>query len=597
MDIFGTTVTVIHEIYTITVFIKGVVDDVRSYGPETVQIRQKLAHEFVYVDLFQSNFFDDAANAEAYKKQSKMLQADVKSILDNLKRVLAEYAIEAAKHGILADDGDPVVGQAVTQPPPSKKIRVKDRVRKFVDGAREDAKELNKKTLWSLFDKEKILQMLTEYSEWTNRLRQCSALMTERILLKGLTSFAEFADTQNARDLGLQDVAKRRSLVNVIPPATFTPLSGFIMPRSERIVASNVVIVKFHADDMPEPREVVLEHCTYSIALLQAIQSKKDATAIAELKIPYRKLAWTLNQSPFAEETDSDDILTATNPSLLTLRCIGYIDQPEKEQVSFLYELPNLGIMQEQLSVKTLHGLIRGSKPPESGSDTFFLDIWEDCWSRIDQKPSSGGKRKQSLRNRFFLAYALAMTVLNIHSSGWVHKDLWSHGIIIIPSSRPSKQSGSTYLIPYVAGWGVARPTAAKETDLRPDYSIEANLYRHPNRQQQPSKKYTLIHDLYSLGVLLMEIGVWDTVDNMFQSQIKWAKKQNSPPKVDLVRLEWRRFVKTEVERQMGEVYARAVGCCLLSDFGVDKDDDAETNLAVSFKNLVVDAIKPGITL
>lgn len=596
MDIFGTTVTVIQEIYTITVFIKGVVDDVRSYGSDTELIRQKLAHEFVYVESFQSNFFEDDAHAEAYKNQSKMLQADVKSTLENLKKVLAEYGIEAAKHGILTEDGDQVDGQATEQPAKGKKDKVHGRLRKFIDGALLDAKELSKKTIWSLFDRDKILQMLAEYNKWTNRLRQCSALMTEKMLLKGLKSFAEFADTKSAKDLGLQDVAKRRSLIDTVPPDAFTSLDGSIVARSERAIASNVVIAEFQANDTPEPARVMLEHCAYNNALLQAIASEKDA-AVKELKLPYRQLAWLLNQSPFPEETDSDAILAATNPTLLTLRCIGYIDDPAAEQVHFLYEPPKMSALEEQLSIKTLHGLIMGSTLPDLGSDTFFLHMWEDCWSGIAPKLSAGRMRKQSLRNRFFLAYALAMTVLNIHSSGWVHKNLWSHGIIIVPSTKPSQQSESTYLVPYLAGWDVARPTAAKETDLKADYGAESNLYRHPNRQQRPAARYTLIHDLYSLGVLLMEIGVWNTVDNIFQSQIKWAKKQNKAPDVNLVRLAWRRTVRTDVERQMGDVYAKAVGCCLLSDFGVAKDDDSETNLAVRFKNLVIDAIKPGIAL
>ncbi|KAH8767143.1 hypothetical protein F5882DRAFT_413349 [Hyaloscypha sp. PMI_1271] len=39
---------------------------------------------------------------------------------------------------------------------------------------------------------------------------------------------------------------------------------------------------------------------------------------------------------------------------------------------------------------------------------------------------------KPSLGNRFFIAHALAMTVLNIHSSRWVHKNICSEDICFL---------------------------------------------------------------------------------------------------------------------------------------------------------------------
>ncbi|KAJ5726781.1 hypothetical protein N7493_005808 [Penicillium malachiteum] len=38
------------------------------------------------------------------------------------------------------------------------------------------------------------------------------------------------------------------------------------------------------------------------------------------------------------------------------------------------------------------------------------------------------------------------------------------------------------------------------------------NVYRHPDRQgNNPSSKYTMRHDIYSLGVCLLEIGLWES--------------------------------------------------------------------------------------
>ena len=38
------------------------------------------------------------------------------------------------------------------------------------------------------------------------------------------------------------------------------------------------------------------------------------------------------------------------------------------------------------------------------------------------------------------------------------------------------------------------------------------NLYRHPERQGAwPEKEYTTLHDVYSLGVVLLELGIWQS--------------------------------------------------------------------------------------
>ena len=44
------------------------------------------------------------------------------------------------------------------------------------------------------------------------------------------------------------------------------------------------------------------------------------------------------------------------------------------------------------------------------------------------------------------------------------------------------------------------------------DSTWEKNLYRHPQRQGLlPDKIYTMQHDIYSLGVCLLEIGLWES--------------------------------------------------------------------------------------
>jgi len=41
-----------------------------------------------------------------------------------------------------------------------------------------------------------------------------------------------------------------------------------------------------------------------------------------------------------------------------------------------------------------------------------------------------------------------------------------------------------------------------------PDNDWERNLYRHPNHQNRPNRRYRIHYDMYSLEVCLLEIGL-----------------------------------------------------------------------------------------
>ena len=95
----------------------------------------------------------------------------------------------------------------------------------------------------------------------------------------------------------------------------------------------------------------------------------------------------------------------------------------------------------------------------------------------------------------------------------------------------------------------------------------------------------------------MMEIGLWNPVSNLFERQIQQATRSGKGPRIDLLQIAWADGLKEEVQSEMGDVYAEAVGRCLMCTFGVETDDANETNLAVAFTNLVVEAIRPGLTL
>jgi hypothetical protein len=101
MDIFQTTITAIHEIYAVTVFIEGIVDDVKYYHADKLDIQTRLAHEFLFFDHFKDMFFDNGRGQAFYSKRPVAFQGDCKNILSNLQEILGEYKAKATKYGLL----------------------------------------------------------------------------------------------------------------------------------------------------------------------------------------------------------------------------------------------------------------------------------------------------------------------------------------------------------------------------------------------------------------------------------------------------------------------------------------------------------------
>ena len=100
MDIFSTTITVVQEIYTITVFVRGVVVEMKGYEENVSEIQARLEHEFIFLETFKALFFDENNSFQQYKSLPLSLTRGVDNILLSLKKCLAQYGLLAAKHGL-----------------------------------------------------------------------------------------------------------------------------------------------------------------------------------------------------------------------------------------------------------------------------------------------------------------------------------------------------------------------------------------------------------------------------------------------------------------------------------------------------------------
>ncbi|KAH7129263.1 hypothetical protein EDB81DRAFT_808959 [Dactylonectria macrodidyma] len=159
---------------------------------------------------------------------------------------------------------------------------------------------------------------------------------------------------------------------------------------------------------------------------------------------------------------------------LLTLNCVGAFEDYEKSRYGLVFSFP---ISAESTSeMRSLKSLLDQPTP--------------------ETLPTLG--------DRYRITYSLALSLAILHAAGWLHKSIRSHNILF-----PIRHGRPVWSRPYLAGFDFSRPDAKDETSEKPEQSVRFNLYRHPSAQGIPGESFRKPFDMYSLGVVLLEIGLW----------------------------------------------------------------------------------------
>ncbi|KAK4199235.1 hypothetical protein QBC40DRAFT_297790 [Triangularia verruculosa] len=180
-----------------------------------------------------------------------------------------------------------------------------------------------------------------------------------------------------------------------------------------------------------------------------------------------------------------------------------------------------------------------------------------------------GGKAKLvPLEVRYKLAEALCGALLSLHSVGWFHKAIRSDNVVLytlngIQDSEAKKTEERPcydFSKPYLINFDCSRPEHA-ETYATVDFDSASNIYRHPERWGR-SMRYERHHDLYSLGLLLLEIGSWKLLPSM-DSEQKDFRTVSDPEKLRGFLLN---KICVKLRHVTGSQFAEAVGFCLSRD-------------------------------
>jgi len=236
-------------------------------------------------------------------------------------------------------------------------------------------------------------------------------------------------------------------------------------------------------------------------------------------------------------------------PGFNVLSCLGYFNDDTNHRVGIVFELtdPNA----------------------KSGLISLRDRMVQDRKDRIVRE----------LGTRFQMATALTMTFFRLHSVSWLHKSLRSDNVLLFGTDD---QDDHGLEQPYVCGFDFSRQDSPLEmTENIPSvlYDQHVNrdhrLYRHPDLQprlledhaineedqagtQKSCCRYCKAYDIYSLGIILLEIGLWRPIGD------HWKKNDSYDTFQDRL---WRELVP-ELRYRMGKTYFNVVKKCLTGNFG-----------------------------
>ncbi|KAI9796470.1 MAG: hypothetical protein M1833_006138 [Piccolia ochrophora] len=249
--------------------------------------------------------------------------------------------------------------------------------------------------------------------------------------------------------------------------AKFRPTSALKIPPRSLTIPTNATdkrqVGDYKSRDRDDPSPVLIEWVAY------------DPEASLDVRLTLLQRVDSLARM----------VHSASNrhPDLHTLDCLGYIDDTSRKCYGLTYRIP------PHISEPT----------PQTLS------------SLIDDPQL----RTPDLDARFTLAHTLAVALWSFHSLDWLHKTFCSTNILFFPSSTPSPNPSEptpTLTDPYVTGFDSARPEHLDEMTVASKNDIGQDLYRHPDSLGMWRQSYRKSFDIYSLGLVLLELGLWKSL-------------------------------------------------------------------------------------
>ncbi|KAJ8105040.1 hypothetical protein OPT61_g10423 [Boeremia exigua] len=164
------------------------------------------------------------------------------------------------------------------------------------------------------------------------------------------------------------------------------------------------------------------------------------------------------------------------------------------------------------------------------------------------------------LGDRFRLAQALAVAFGRFHAAKWLHKGFHADNIVFLQRKDANRISLTD---PFITGFQYSRPQGRESFSRGPLEDDNLQYYYHPDADVG----FTKVRDLYSLGVVLYEIGRWGLLGDSISPSRRATMTD---------RTAWQQYTmkasEAELNWRVGKIYHDVVRTLLRGD--LQEDDD-----------------------
>ena len=415
------------------------------------------------------------------------------------------------------------------------------------------------KATWSIFQKDKcerFLQRLGQYNDFLYELLDAQQMRNLR-------------DQQHQRNLQLVQMRESLDDIRQLTEAAYASnrrrgQSGIwqhaIDEELENLAQFKALYISLIQHNTSEAGNHMIAPSKIYLTALESDQLHY-AQAIFTSEDGEEKEVWINWQSTEVPDDNSASsaveelaiLLAAPKPDeFCILTCVGYsvLQRGEEEaRLALIFEKPH-GIDPEAQPTSLFHALDSCTKP--------------------------------ALTHRIALAHKLAQCLLYLHTVNWLHKAFRSSNVLFFPLPNHQLDIRS----PYITGFDNSRRSRFNEVTTDVPRVGRMEVYRHPDTQiDGPMLPYRKTFDIYSLGLVLVEIALWKPLVSIMgiQETVDQSRKATSS-----IRDRWlisEPHLLRALRAEVGEKYTDAIETCLKGRdaFGIDRPD-LETSVDTGMK-------------
>ena len=200
-------------------------------------------------------------------------------------------------------------------------------------------------------------------------------------------------------------------------------------------------------------------------------------------------------------------LLQVLGPVFHSLQCRGFVEDHVAKRFGYIFDLPD-----------EFNKISYNFRPVIPAMDTIQSAPELRSLRQVLEQTSM-----PSLNLRLSYSLILLENLLNLHTSGWLHKELRSDNVIFIRRTNevdPStSEELSTYSV-YVAGYTYSRVDHPGEMTEPLQSDIDADLYRHPSLLCDSRQPYHKSLDIFGVGCVLLEIGLWSSLRRILENHL-----------------------------------------------------------------------------